>query len=56
MTYTADFLIARNVGDMFQSFNGDVWIVIETFGHRIASDGKILYRATVKRIAINKGN
>ena len=45
MTYTADFFIVRELGEMFQSVNGDVWIVEKIIGMR-----KGLQRATVKRI------
>ena len=57
MTYTADFKALRSVGDMFQSINGDVWVVTKTHGLSRFKypDGvtgvRIEYqRATVERI------
>ena len=59
MKYTADFLVHHNVGDMFQSPNGDVWKFTDILGQRAEPKGiwnritgrqYIVERATVERI------
>lgn len=45
MKYTADFLVTRAIGDMFQSINGDVWQVREIHGM-----WRGMQRATVERV------
>lgn len=50
MTYTADFTTRRVAGDMFQSMNGDVWIVSECHGVYVSRKGQLLYRCTVDRL------
>ena len=50
MKYTADFRKEWKVGDMFQSMNGDVWVVLATMGARADKTYGMLWRAMVERI------
>ena len=53
LTRLLEYSLPRRVGDMFQSINGDVWIVIAVFATRLDCT---LQRATVKRIWIMEGS